>query len=839
MGCASSKVDDLPAVALCRDRCAILDEAVRQRYSLADAHVAYIGSLSRIAESLHGFFELTQSAPAQFPPILNLPPHRKGSDPATSAPPEAPKGLGGGSGGGGGGGGHGHSRSSSGSHIQLSTDSEDESGPESFSFHHSGHACPGNIRGGHVQYMNHGQTEKNMVSSYQGGFSHMNYMKKTTTPSVLYEQRPPMSSQGTIQFGESSSSYYPYPIQSANLHPPYGYPNYGEDVGGDGGYGYFSSNQQSYGGYGYGYPSQSPGTAMEPYTKPPPPPPSPPKVSTFDFLNLFGTESYGVYYSPYTPGRNSVDVRMEEGIPDLEEERFQHEVVKEVHGKQKLVDTESYPKSGDVDVGVGRKPEAQAFKGGPVPGAENSGREYEVHVVDKKVVNDDAQDRRPEDQGGNAGRSRGFRGIYDAVSKIKIQFERAAESGEGVAKMLEAGKRPYRRRHQVTSKIVHVVTTHPVVSSKASTSSSADPSSSSEVSWPAYVEEEVGMRSGNLSSTLNKLYLWERKLYSEVKSEENTRVKHERKIKKLKLMDQRGAEATKVDATRISIRDLSTKIRMAIQVVDKISITVSNIRDGELWPQLNELIQGFTQMWKCMLECHRSQCQAIGEAGGLGHLLSAKKFSDTHLNATLHFERQLINWTLRFSSWISVQKGFVNAINNWLFKCLSYEPEETADGIPPFSPSRMGAPPVFVICNQWVQALERISEREVLNAMRVFVMDLLHIWKQDKLEMRQRMEANKDLEKKVKDLDREDQKIHKEVQAMDKRTILFAGDGDDLPVAGPAIYASDTLIDLQASLRRIFEAMERFMDSSAKAYEDLLQRCVEEERLAQGGRTGS
>lgn len=56
-----------------------------------------------------------------------------------------------------------------------------------------------------------------------------------------------------------------------------------------------------------------------------------------------------------------------------------------------------------------------------------------------------------------------------------------------------------------------------VVSSKASTSASADPSSSSEVSGPAYVEEEVGMRSGNLSSTLNKLYLWEKKLYGEVK----------------------------------------------------------------------------------------------------------------------------------------------------------------------------------------------------------------------------------------------------------------------------------------------------------------------------------
>ncbi|KAK4804303.1 hypothetical protein SAY86_004120 [Trapa natans] len=832
MGCASSKVDDLPAVILCQERCASLDEAIRQRYALADAHVAYISSLVQIADSLHEFFQLTQSAPGQFSPVLNLPPHHKGSDPATSALPAAPKGLGGG------GGGQGHSRSDSGSHmghIELSTESEDESGSESSSLHHSGYTSPGNNQRGHFQYMNPGQEVSNMVNSYQSGFLHMNYMKKTATPSVVYEQRPPMGNQGTIQFGESSSSYhpYPYPYQSANPYPPYGYPNYGSGGGGggDGVYG-----PQSYGGYGYGFPS---GTAIETSTKPPPPPPSPPKASAFDFLNLFGTESYGGYYSPYTPGRNSRDVREEEGIPDLEEERFQHEVVKEVHGKQKFVDTESYSKSVVVDVGGDRKPEAHMYKGGPAPAVESSGREYEVHVVDKKVVSDDTEEPRPEERGGNAGRSKVFGGIYDVVSEIKIQFVRASQSGEGVAKMLEAGKRPYRlRRQAMTSKMVQVVSTRPVVSSKASTSSSADPSSS-EVSGPASVGEEIGMQSGNLSSTLNKLYLWERKIYSEVKSEENMRVKHERTMEKLKRMDQRGAEASKVDATRISIRDLSTKIRMAIQVIDRISITVSNIRDRELWPQLNELIQGFTQMWKCMLECHRSQCRAIGEAGGLGPILSSKKFSDTHLNATLHFERQLINWTLRFSSWIIAQKGFVNALNSWLFKCLSYEPEETADGIPPFSPGRMGAPPVFVICNQWVQALARISEKEVLNAMRVFVADLLHMWKEDKQKMRQKMESNKDLEKNVKNLDREDQKIHKEVQAMDKKMVVYVGDGDDQSVVSSAIYANDPHIDLQASLRRIFEAMERFMDNSAKAYEDLLQRCEEEEKLALERGTGS
>lgn len=74
------------------------------------------------------------------------------------------------------------------------------------------------------------------------------------------------------------------------------------------------------------------------------------------------------------------------------------------------------------------------------------------------------------------------------------------------------------------------------------------------------------------------------------------RVLHERKSKKLKHMDEKGSEPHKIDATRMLVRSLSTKIRIAIQVVDKISVKINNLRDDELWPQLNEFIQGYVSV---------------------------------------------------------------------------------------------------------------------------------------------------------------------------------------------------------------------------------------------------
>lgn len=131
MGCSSSKVDELPAVALCRERCAFLDEAIHLRYSLAEAHMAYIQSLKGIGHSLHNFIEesvvvVGVSSGSPLSPKLNLPPHRKG-DPAIeeSASPH-----------------HHLSHSNSGSHLHFHSDSDDESGSDRsppFDLQHGGH----------------------------------------------------------------------------------------------------------------------------------------------------------------------------------------------------------------------------------------------------------------------------------------------------------------------------------------------------------------------------------------------------------------------------------------------------------------------------------------------------------------------------------------------------------------------------------------------------------------------------------------------------------------------------------------------------------------------------
>lgn len=100
MGCAPSKLDGLPAVALCRDRNTYLDQALRQTQALADAHVAYLECLRTLGPTLRRFFDIgsvEEHCNSLTTPASNS---KSGSD------------------------------SGSGSHIQLSSDSEPEDGAD-------------------------------------------------------------------------------------------------------------------------------------------------------------------------------------------------------------------------------------------------------------------------------------------------------------------------------------------------------------------------------------------------------------------------------------------------------------------------------------------------------------------------------------------------------------------------------------------------------------------------------------------------------------------------------------------------------------------------------------
>lgn len=68
---------------------------------------------------------------------------------------------------------------------------------------------------------------------------------------------------------------------------------------------------------------------------------------------------------------------------------------------------------------------------------------------------------------------------------------------------------------------------------------------------------------------------------------------YDQKRKLLRLLESKGQSNDKIDKTRAVVKDLHSRIRVAIERIDSISKKIEELRDKELQPQLEELIEGY------------------------------------------------------------------------------------------------------------------------------------------------------------------------------------------------------------------------------------------------------
>ncbi|KZV35106.1 hypothetical protein F511_20199 [Dorcoceras hygrometricum] len=423
----------------------------------------------------------------------------------------------------------------------------------------------------------------------------------------------------------------------------------------------------------------------------------------------------------------------------------------------------------------------------------------------------------------------GNRDLREVVAEIRDDFEIASGFGKEVAMMLEVGKLPHQPSSlkAILSRIIFQIA--PSMSPRdASSIQSIKSASETRKLAKSYLQDigrNVNMKPCSLSSTLDKLLVWEKKLYKEVKDEEKIRVKYEKQCKRLKLLDEGGAEATQLDAAQESIRRLRTKLDVSIRAIDGISIRINEMRDEELQPQVAALIHGLIRMWKAMFKFHQKQFQAIIESKmrKLKANPAASLQTDLNSRATIVLERELSLWFGHFRNWIGFQKSYVESLNGWLVHCLHYEPEETPDGSVPYSPGQLGAPPIFVICNDWHQAMEAISEARVASAMNTFATILRQLGQKQDEEARQRLKAeylSKDYEKNLGTRSFDEGKLEREQDAVSNKTGLSL-----FPVDNGVSPLDDLKVDLDSMRHRLAEERIKHKDA-VKLVHDAASSCL-------------
>lgn len=683
MGCNASRLDRLPAVSLCRDRCKFIDESLRQSYSLADAHVAHMESLRTLGPTLLHFFQQFEDSSAETKPSLSKPsPPRSKSSSSSDSDAE---------------------------HVPLHSESEPEDTEK------ESQLCTHSYR--RYDYLHH----DTVLSSVPDNVTFMTYVKP-----IYDSYSPPPTSNTTGNFSE--------------LNPPS---------------------------------------------------PPPPSNSAWEFLDFFEPyEKFKVRYSHGGDGYTDTNVTDEK-----EKEKDNGHVTQ----KSECVKSNGVNKNEE-----GNNKEADLKE--------------DSSILKKKLPELEECSKKVESG----------KGFSETVKEIQVLFERASDSGNVILEMLDVGKLRYHSKielNPVSCKIMHLFPSSNPLMVKCVESPCGRKADCQGV------YKDKGISYENLCSTLSKLCIWEKKLYHEVKAEEKLRTLHEKKCKQLRRMNKKDDDAQKINSVKAFISILVTKMKVSIQVVDKISNSISKLTEEELWPQINRFILMFLGMWKDMQECYKRQYQEIVETKALDVSSFNRKPCNANIDAAIKLKSKLQKWNLSFLDWIQAQKFHVKALNDWLVRCLMYESEELQNDSTPF-----GAPPVFVLLHKWSKTMDNISEKNVIEAVNGFMLRVNELLKNNILELQKNSTLDKEIEKKVKILDRQEQKLDKMVKARERKMVPIA---KELGEVGDAVHNNDDVVDsisLQSGLKQIFVAMEKFSATTASLYEELSQQIKQDHVLGESNK---
>ncbi|KAL8062377.1 hypothetical protein ABFX02_02G142900 [Erythranthe guttata] len=404
------------------------------------------------------------------------------------------------------------------------------------------------------------------------------------------------------------------------------------------------------------------------------------------------------------------------------------------------------------------------------------------------------------------------RDLAEIVAAIKEYFDKAASAGEQVSEILETGRAQVDRSFKQLRKTVYH--SSGMLSSLSSSWTSKPPLAVKYRFEPSSIEQSGGK---SLSSTLERLLAWEKKLYQEVKAREGVKIEHDRKLSSLQSQEYRGEEEAKVDKTKASITRLQSLIVVTSQAVSTTSSAIIGLRDSDLVPQLVELCHGFMYMWRSMNQFHEVQNDIVQQVRGLvSHTATKSELtSDLHRQATRDLESAITAWHSSFCRLIKFQRGFLQSLHSWFKLTLIPIHSTTTEQQQPVEDRQLSN--VFTFCDEWKLALDRIPDTVASEAIKSFinVVHSISLKQSEEIKIKKRAEtASKELERKASSL----RTIEKKYYHSYSMVGIGLPDGGGSH-EGHALDSRDPLADKKAELSNCQRRVEDEMVKHSRAVE--------------------
>ncbi|KAG0487849.1 hypothetical protein HPP92_006660 [Vanilla planifolia] len=707
MGASNSKIEDDKALALCRERKHFVKQALDGRCLLAASHVSYVDSLRNTGVCLRQFVVHVVLGESSMQASTSAMPNPQTISPKTTLQSS-------------------NSNPSVSQHVEASEPfSSSPSTPLSGNFHVN-HMTTARVPSIAIEERSPVLLTATLQTSSPLMFlesdskkdpSHLNHMKNVSFPPKTIEERPPVPE--TVIVEASSPTKHSEQLSKENLS-----------------------------------------------SEVPPLSDSPPQWDYFvpfhPLDSQFSIEDRKVISHRFDNADDIWRLTEEEGIPELEEEN-EH--------KTRAKNGDSFDSADDFD-GASNEPLVQIYRNrntqldenltNASPGLANGDNvvsetdhmngecnalDTDIHQIEEtstmKLIKTTPAVALPLNRKKEPGSERKpNEDIISCFKEIEVLFIKASNSGREIPRMLEANKlqnRPifteekaYKSKASIflascftcceeevqlaqapTSNEMKYLTWHSSMSSRFSPS---------RIPLGAAPNDDAEDLTSNLLSRTCMNAGLQNLILSSTSSLASGAIRREYDLKcrLLRLQDSRAESPYKIDKTRAVVKDLHSRIRVAIHRIDSISKSIEELRDKELQPQLEELIGVLTRMWAMMLDCHKNQSKIISDVC----IRSSTKVSaspELHQQVVELLQLELRSLGSSFTKWISAHKFYLQAVNNWLLKCVLMAPaaknKSTRRKSLQFSPRKDIAPAIFVTCQDWLKLLEELPEKEVEDAI--------------------------------------------------------------------------------------------------------------------------
>ncbi|XP_074294498.1 protein ALTERED PHOSPHATE STARVATION RESPONSE 1-like [Silene latifolia] len=342
---------------------------------------------------------------------------------------------------------------------------------------------------------------------------------------------------------------------------------------------------------------------------------------------------------------------------------------------------------------------------------------------------------------------------------------------------------------------------------------------------------------GSHSATVDRLYAWEKKLFSEVKNAEKLKMEHEKRVEQLRRLEIKKADNMKTKKIKKEVEKLEKLLEVASQAIQTTSDEITKLRETQLYPQLLDIIKGFMCMWRSMYECHQVQTDIVAQLKYLNAIPSTEPTSEIHRQSTLQLESEIQQWQQSLSDLVKSQCDYIYSLTGWLRLSLFQINQNSLM-------KTIQDSAIYSLCEEWQMAIDHFPDKVASEGINSFLGVVHAIVVQQSEEHKQK--------KKSENADKELEKIAAELRAAEgkygpssllgmsgtrkgwdpvgekrvKVDMLKAKAAEEKSRHEKAVGMSRamTLNNLQTGLPHVFQALTGFSSVCAQGFENVYNK---------------